>query len=1350
MQNNGKELALVHYYVREGYYSKVQKCCDEDPRAPVCAFWKSYAVFCEGSTREAILETERILNSRDMVLPAAAALLHYHNQCAVLDQDAIRDLSIRVQSEQPSAPEHAKVLTAQFYTMAGELDKARDVLSPLESSASLTVHVARGWLEFYTGRQLAAATPGKSTSSSYLDKCVTFFEAAIGQGSEIGNLDALMGKAKVLEGKRQWQQALDALNKVIVMHPWYLPALIEKAKTLMMTADWDQALESATRIQQSEPNNIEALRLNVLFLLSRESRCDAAAEKLQELFSAIQQLEPRNYALVMSCAQLFSRLSGRHKAILSITSSMMKKVADQAPNQAKYLTELGYQQMLQGDLTKAEQTFHEAVAKDETDVRALYGIIHCRVQEGNLEDAEEQLEFLSEIQVSVGKSPELAFLQSLLAWRKRRDVDAALNLLNETLTLHITAFKAAVGYDFFIKLNADFMLEIAKEYLQHTLGTPSATDGSKPGGYLLRGIQVLETLTRFVPGLVPAQVLLAKSKIAMGEVDVATKILHGCLRLDPSCSDTHLLLARIYHEKDQSNVALQYLEQGLSHDFSVRNHPLYHLVKAQVLHAAGEIEPAVKVLRSAMDLPGVKTIGGPASSVGSSNSMVMLSVSDRASIFTLLVTLLIKQKNIDEATNTMKNAIAEFSGTSEEVKVLIANSQLAIEKGEVDQALNMLRSMKPDHPQFAAAKAAMADIYMKHRKDKKAFARCYKAIVDHQQTVQNYLILGDALLSIQEPSDAIKAFQQAMEIDKGKGDPILVQKIGKAMTQTHDYEKAIQYYHDALRRNPHQQELRQDLAMLYVRLQRWEDAIRELEEALQSVVDDTFKSTKYRVDTLVQLAKVHREFADAKSIGTGTTQGAVPRCSECLRQARDLQNELLSQVRAEDEETLRLLRQEGAELNFQLGEYYEMRERNLEYAIGYYGETLRNDDAHEKSILALARIHLQKNELDICEKQLMTLLRVDPTNEEASMLMAELMMMLASQGGRSDGGEQEYKDATFYYQTLLDKKPCNYNALGKLIFLLRRAGRLGDTPRYLTAAEKACSRSPDQEAGLRFCRGAYYRWINKPQDALVELNFARRDPDFRADALTHMIEIYLNPDPNSGLEALDSATEPSLDHLREVDNLIKELSVAQKQAWNPRLKVYLCQSLMFTKQKANVEKALNQLMDLYNDKKDYVPALLAMSQGLIIQKQVTKARNQLKRIADSAKKAYNPEFMDDFERAWLLLAEIYIQSSKFDLASSLCHLAKDHNRSCGKAWEQLGLIYEKEQAYKDAALHYEKAWEHCNETSPSVGYRLGFNYLKAKRYVEAITICQQVLKISENYPKIKKDVLDKARQMLRC
>lgn len=1334
--------ALALYYAREGYYNKAQTICDQEARrsndVPL-HLWKAYALHSEGSTREAILEAESCVGKRDMGLPFASALAYFHEQLATVDQDAVREMNLRRSQELHHAPETSRVLTARFYIMVGEVEKAQEVLNSLDGIESPAVNSARGWNAFVTGKKTNAAS-GK-TSIAFLDQCAQFFDSAAGSGAELDNLDALMGKAKVLEGKRQWVQALDALNKVIVMHDWFLPALIEKAKALMMTADWDQALEAAGRLQQHEANNIEALRLNVLFLLSRESRCEEAAERLQELVTALQHLEPRNHDLTLSCAQLFSRLAGRHKAILNITFNMIKKVTDASPEKAKYLTELGYQYMMQGELSKAEQTFHSAVAKDETDVRALFGIINCRVQEGSLDDAEEQLEFLSEIQISVGKSPDLAFLQSLIAWRKRRDAEGALNLLNETLTLHITNFKSAVGYDFFIKLNADFMLEIAREYLQHTI-SGGTDDAAKPGGYLLRGVQVLETLTRFVPGLVPAQVLLAKAKVALNEVDVATRILHQCLRLDPSSADTHLLLARIYHQKDQQNAALQYLEQGLSHDFSVRSHPLYYLVKAEVLSSAGEVEQASKLLESAMALPGVKNSDGKAKGV-------QLSQADRCALFTLHISLLTKLKQLDQAGEVVKTAIAEFAGTAEGVKILVANSQLAIEKGEIDQALNMLRTMKPDHPQFAMAKAAMADIYLKHRKDKKAYARCYKAIVDHAPTVQNYLILGDALLSIQEPADAILAFQQAMEIDSHK-DPSLVRKIGSAMMQTHDYDRAIQYYHDALKKpSAQQQELRQDLARLYRRLQRWDDAIRELEEALQVVMEEGPKKTRYRVDTLVQLARVHSDFADSRANLSGGMTGAVPQCSECLRQARDLLNELLMQVRVDDEQTLKTLRQESADLNFMLGEYYETRERNLEYAVGYYGETLRHDDAHEKSILALARIHLHKNELEVCEKQLMTLLRVDPSNEEASMLMAELNMMLAAQGGRSDGGAQEYKDATFYYQALLEKKPCNYTALSKLIFLLRRAGRLRDAPKYIQSAEKACTRSPDREAGLRFCRGTYYRWISKQQDALVELNFARRDPDFRVEALTHMIEIYLHPDPNAGLEALDPSTDPLNDNLREVDSLLKELSQVNKQSWNPRLKVYQCQSLMFTKQKTNVEHALNQLMDIYNDKKDYIPALLAMSQGLIILKQQTKARNQLKRIADLAKKGYNPEFMDDFERAWLLLAEIYIQSSKYDLASSLCHLAKDHNRSCGKAWEQLGLIYEKEQAYKDAASHYEKAWEFCNEASPAVGYRLAFNYLKAKRYVPAINICQSVLKISENYPKIKKDVLEKARSLLR-
>jgi tetratricopeptide repeat protein 21B len=79
----------------------------------------------------------------------------------------------------------------------------------------------------------------------------------------------------------------------------------------------------------------------------------------------------------------------------------------------------------------------------------------------------------------------------------------------------------------------------------------------------------------------------------------------------------------------------------------------------------------------------------------------------------------------------------------------------------------------------------------------------------------------------------------------------------------------------------------------------------------------------------------------------------------------------------------------------------------------------------------------------------------------------------------------------------------------------------------------------------------------------------------------------------------------------------------------------------------------------------------------------------------------------------------------------------------------MGFIMEKEASYKDAAEHYESAWKLEQESNPSMGFKLAFNHLKAKRYVEAIEVCHKVLGSYPDYPKIRKEILDKARSMLR-
>jgi tetratricopeptide repeat protein 21B len=88
---------------------------------------------------------------------------------------------------------------------------------------------------------------------------------------------------------------------------------------------------------------------------------------------------------------------------------------------------------------------------------------------------------------------------------------------------------------------------------------------------------------------------------------------------------------------------------------------------------------------------------------------------------------------------------------------------------------------------------------------------------------------------------------------------------------------------------------------------------------------------------------------------------------------------------------------------------------------------------------------------------------------------------------------------------------------------------------------------------------------------------------------------------------------------------------------------------------------------------------------------------------------------------------------------------------------------EKEQCYRDASTNYERAWSMTREASPAIGFKLAFNYLKAERFVEAINVCHKgllaptlassrpfpVLAVDESYPRIRKEILDKARGSLR-
>ena len=106
-----------------------------------------------------------------------------------------------------------------------------------------------------------------------------------------------------------------------------------------------------------------------------------------------------------------------------------------------------------------------------------------------------------------------------------------------------------------------------------------------------------------------------------------------------------------------------------------------------------------------------------------------ITIQDRVAVFLELADCYLLNQQNHEATKIMQDAINEFRGTSEESKITIANVDLSLTRNDVDGALAMLKRIDVDQPYFVDARKKMADIYLKHRKDKKLYVATYKYLL---------------------------------------------------------------------------------------------------------------------------------------------------------------------------------------------------------------------------------------------------------------------------------------------------------------------------------------------------------------------------------------------------------------------------------------------------------------------------------------------------------------------------------------------------------------------------------------------------------------------------------------------
>uniref|UniRef100_A0A8B9LN90 Tetratricopeptide repeat domain 21A n=1 Tax=Astyanax mexicanus TaxID=7994 RepID=A0A8B9LN90_ASTMX len=922
--------AYIIYFLRERFYrqaiNSTVSFLRTYPNDSVILFFKAFGALNEGHTQEAIRELTQLRDKPQTSLCSVMALLCAHRQSETPDQEAVSELEACLKTSRRTAEDRDLYFAALLYWILGRNEKARDYVERMlkMSTTSSQGLILKGWI-FLT-----------SENEAHRSQAIRYFDGGLRDSKDVFGM---MGKAEFFMLRQNQSCALDMISQVIASHPNFIPALVLKMNMFMSFHDWEQTAEVAERILETETHNLKALQM--MTIISEAKDGDMKKVIMQRFMNNGERLlmiiwNSGNQYNQYNCYQSFiwsTRLN------LSHTKAHLARAVSRAPDNSAMDCELGYLLTLQGKYKEAHRWYTKALNIDQGSMAASIGMIKCQLMDGQVEKASQQLDFFQEVQQSLGRSAEVSLLQAILAQKKGAAEERVVALLKEATELHLQTLRGLPhGVDYLQRLNLNFLLQVVSMHLAN-----SQVSGQLPPFGLKHSTMILEAVIKAAPGVLISCYYMARVKFLIGDQAAAQHFLNLCMDKEPTMPEIHLLQAKLHVHTGDYRKSLSCLESGVSHNFELRQMPQYNLIKARALKGIGELTKAIQCLRMLTAMPGVRR--------ATEGRETSLSLSERVSVFLELADALRLNGEQHEAANVMQDAIWLFKETPEEMRVMVANVDLALAKDDVDTALNVLRTITPGNSCYIQGKEKMANIYLERMRNKKLYIESYREICQQLPGPHSKILLADAFMKIQEPEKAIEVYQEAVKM--APKDATFVKKICQALVRTYQYDKAVEYYMTALSTSMNDS-VYLELAELLFKLQHFEKAQHILEKALES-------NQIYCLLVSVQIYELQ--------------QRVVRRLPFEQPEKSDEQRRVTAAICCE-----------------QAKEYHYSND--LEKAEQCYSEALNHCPDDTEINFQIAQLYYEHHKLDYCKDQCLKILQHDKKHTATSMIFRQLFELM--------------------------------------------------------------------------------------------------------------------------------------------------------------------------------------------------------------------------------------------------------------------------------------------------------------------------------------------------------------------
>lgn len=635
----------IHYYLREKCYGHAQHMAKQATARlgdnAEFLFYCGLASLLEGQVQKGIDELIPIQTERDVELAVVIALVFGHKRASSVDRESLYSLESKLKEQKKLANSMSFYYAGLFLSLAEKYEKASEYInkSLRKDSNNLDAIILKGWNDMYMNYG--------EMHMSILD-C---FELALNKSDK--NIEALLGLAKFKHFAKDHEASNLTLDRLIVNNPGQVLPLVEKMKNEFAMQKWDAVVDTIERIFPLDPDSIEALKARIFLALCKNSDYIEAADQLNKFFSVLESVETHNGYQFYNTTQIFSKVCGRSSAVLSQVYRFAQYASEMYPNNVDYLSEVGYQCILQGKYKEALSFFKAASKLDSNSITALCGLTLCQMHEnGPTDQIAQQIELLFEMQ-GANKMPVLYRLSAQLNSKNQSNAVSFLNTAYETKIAYANRNPFSLNY--IKELDPDFLLDVFKEYKKHLPKKPSVIvgyllypqDGNEPS--VSHCFNILNTIVGACPSLISALYELARLKFLFGFASDAQKLALQVNDLDSTHAGSQVLLSQIYIQQQLFAKAGQSLEMCLSYNFKVRDSSMYHFLNGVILKNLNQHNEALSSFTSSLQIANSK-------STISHNRMYEadLNIIDKATLYLQMIEIQTALGQLAEAGKTMQ------------------------------------------------------------------------------------------------------------------------------------------------------------------------------------------------------------------------------------------------------------------------------------------------------------------------------------------------------------------------------------------------------------------------------------------------------------------------------------------------------------------------------------------------------------------------------------------------------------------------------------------------------------------------------------------------------------------------